>query len=257
MNSAGILTIVKGKFGNTPALGILKLEKEEGMQIEPNIDNAGLTNYVIKQLGNLLLTSGKLFKIALFVQNNNSVVQQGNEQEEGRFNSIESYISDKQSGGDTKVATFFLETFLGCYLLDSPEMTTEKFYKTSQNFINLQVENQERRIQYEMALLSVMNNNDETLSPEDFAHSYLDLDDRQGFLDYLSRDGVPTTTFNKNINSIKTAIKFMRLSLGKDLILSLPISQNPESLGDNIKVKSIDKDKVEIIITAELGRLGR
>ena len=124
-------------------------------------------------------------------------------------------------------------------------------------YINLQVEDHERKINYEMALLSVMNSNEQTLSPEDFASLYLHLDDRQKFIDYLSSNEVPTTTFNKNTASIKNNIKSMRLSFGQDLILSLPISNDPDSLGDNIKIEPIDDHKVRIIIEAELGKLGK
>jgi hypothetical protein len=49
----------------------------------------------------------------------------------------------------------------------------------------------------------------------------------------------------------------MRLSFGQDLILSLPISNDPDSLGDNIKIEPIDDHKVRIIIEAELGKLGK
>jgi hypothetical protein len=244
------------KIGGKPALAILKLEKEEGMQYEPE-EKDGIIKYNIKQLQNLMLTGGKLFKIALFIKDNELFTKEENEQEMQEFNSIKGFISDKQSGTDTEVAKFFLEGFLGCYLLDSPEMTTKMFYQTSQKFINLQVEDHERKINYEMALLSVMNSNEQTLSPEDFASLYLHLDDRQKFIDYLSSNEVPTTTFSKNTASIKNNIKSMRLSFGQDLILSLPISNDPDSLGDNIKIEPIDDHKVRIIIEAELGKLGK
>jgi nucleoid-associated protein YejK len=61
-NTSGLLVIIKLKYGNKPALAILKLEKEEGMQYK-EIDDKGLTTYEVQQIYDLMLTGGKVFKI--------------------------------------------------------------------------------------------------------------------------------------------------------------------------------------------------
>jgi hypothetical protein len=244
-NPSGLLVIIKLKYDNKPALAILKLEKEEGMQYK-EIDDQGLTIYEVQQIHDLMLTGGKVFKIGLFIQGGNSI------------ESIDGFISDKQSGvkSDTEIAKFFLEKFLGCYLLSSPEITTKQFYKASKDFINLQIEDQKKKIKYGMSLLSVINNNEDTINPEDFAHSHFALEDKQKFITYISERGVPKNTFKKNISSIKKSIEYMYLSLGEHFSLSVPVSEDPESLGP-IKVESINEHKVRITIEAELSKFGK
>jgi hypothetical protein len=245
INPAGLLIITKVKLGNKPGIAILKLEKEEGMQYESNFNDEGLITYSIEQAKNLMLTGGKIFKIALFIQEGTTL------------ESIEGWISDRQSGvrSNTEIAKFFLETFLSCYLLDSPEIITKRFYKASQDFINLHVEDQELKIKYEMALLSVISNNENTIDPEEFANSYFELNDRSSFTKYLSRNDIPVSAFEKNTSSIESSLKSMRLSFG-DIILYMPISEDPRSLGD-INVIPINKNTVRISFDAELGGLGK
>ena len=246
-NPSGLLVIIKLKYGNKPALAILKLEKEEAMQSK-EIEDQGLTTYKVQQIHDLILTGGKVFKIGLFIQEGNTI------------QSINGFISDKQSGirSDKEISDFFLKKFLGCYLLSSPEITTKQFYKASRDFINLQIEDQNKKIKYGMALLSVMNNNQDTINPEEFVYSYFELEDRQQFINYISERDVPKNTFKKNISSIKNSIEYMYLSLGEHFSLSIPISENPESLGPiRIEATNDEHDELLITIKAKVGRFGK
>jgi nucleoid-associated protein YejK len=243
VNPPGVLVIAQIKLANKPSLAILKLEKEEGMQFSPEENDQGKIICNVKQLPNLMMTGGKVFKVGIFI----------NELED--ISSVRGYVSDKQRGirSNTEVAKFFLEDFLGCYLLESPEIQTKKFFKTCQDFINEQVESPERKAKYEIALLSVLQSNQNIIEPTNFASLYLDIDDRQNFINCLSKSQIPINSFDKNINSIRSWTKSMHLSFND---ISISISGDPSAF-KSINIQEINNGKVQVSFEAEFDKVGR
>lgn len=239
VNPAGILVVSQLKIATKPALAILKLEKEEGMKFEPKVNEEGLIECSIEQLSNLMLTGGKVFKVGLFIKESEEITD------------MAGYVSDKQSADS--VAKFFLEDFLGCYFLESSEKTTKKFFEASQDFINNLVEKPATKAKYEMAFLSTLRNNRETIEPTNFANDYLELEDRQKFISHLTENRIPTNSFKKNTNSIRNKIKNMHLFF-KDT--SVSVSGDPDSFED-IEIQDIGHGKVKVSFKAELEKIGK
>jgi hypothetical protein len=135
----------------------------------------------MEMLRDLLLTQAtKLFKIGLFVKQPAS-------------NEIdEVYVFDGQTpyGEQTKVAQFFLRTFLGCRLAEESEVTTERFFLESQRYFNDHIQDGPLRVQYTEHLVSELNSQTGSVSPRSFAERYLQQVDRQPFLSYLVSVGV-------------------------------------------------------------------
>lgn len=240
VNPPGVLAIAQVKLANKASIAILKLEKEEGMQFEPEESDDGLIRCNVKQLSNLMLTGGKVFKVGVFSK-------------EAEDSLITGYVSDKQS--DTEVAKFFLDKFLGCYLLASSEIITKKFFKICQDFINNSVNDPELKARYEIALLSMIQDNQNTINPVDFADYHLELDDRQNFINFLSDNQVPINSFEKNTNSIQNLIKAMHLTFNNSNV-SISVSGNPSSFKD-INIQKIDGNKVLVSFEAELEKVGK
>lgn len=147
-NPAGLLAVITGTVDGRRCASVLKLEREQGLRFRIKV--VGGRHIVdLEFLRDLTLTDKtKVFKTSLLVAGR------------GRLGpgAITGRVSDDQRGADTAagVATFFLGTFLGCRLKDSPERTALEFVQAADGFINEHVQSPERRGRYQVALLATM-----------------------------------------------------------------------------------------------------
>ena len=242
-NPPGVLAIAKSMLGEHQALVILKLKKEDGVQYEARQDEDGLVRCSVNQLSNLMMTGGEVFKVGLFVYEGDDI------------SSIRGYISDKQQNARSpkEVADFFLKKFLGCILLDSPDILTKRLFNTSQKFFNEEIKDPSLKIQYGIALLSEIQNNKDSINPADFARDNLKKDDQGKFLNYLGKECVPIYDFPKKTNLIKNLIKRMQLSFHD---LNLTLLGDPDSIR-NVEIENTKDNKVKVTFEAELEKLGK
>jgi hypothetical protein len=104
-----------------------------------------VNHFDVKYISNILLSErNRVFKTGLFVAEGENIDE------------IDVHISDNQSsqGSSSKIATFFLEKFLGCKLKENSNIITQKFFEKTEFFINEQVEDAEEKSDYHMALIS-------------------------------------------------------------------------------------------------------
>jgi len=162
------------------ALGILKLEHENGLRAELT-EEAGVHVFRIIVHDDLMLTpKTELFKGAVFVAS-----------EDDR---LEAYAADMQSRA--AMADFFLGSFLGCKLVESPLVTTERFFNEAERFIN-GLADAEKRARYEMALLAEMHSAHTQVNPNVFARTAFERGDHQSFRHALDTADVPWAAFTK------------------------------------------------------------
>lgn len=174
----------------------MKLEREQGLRFR--IKTVGGRRVVdLEFLRDLTLTDKtKVFKTSLLTT------------EDGRAeaSTILGRVSDDQRGSETSagVATFFLGTFLGCRLRDSPEKSTLEFVQAADGFINESVESAERQGRYQIALLAAMQDQSAEIRPRSFARTHLDAADRSAFLNRVRDAGLdPDTPFAKDTSLVK------------------------------------------------------
>ena len=148
-NPPGLLAVACGTVDGKPCASVLKLEREQGLRFRINtVDQRRVVD--LEYLRDLTLTDKtKVFKTSLFLVGGKSKVIASN---------VSGRVSDDQRGTNTAagVATFFLNTFLGCRLRESPEKTTLAFVTATDTFINGDVTDPERRGKYQVALLATM-----------------------------------------------------------------------------------------------------
>jgi hypothetical protein len=170
----------------------MKLEREEGVRLRQQ-NKGGKKTFDIQHLRDLILTQKtKIFKVALF--------QPGDTME-----AVEAIASDHQRGyyPKTEVADFFLKKFLGCTLIDDPEVITKRFYEASEGYFNEHISDPIVRDKYYNHLVSELNSEKSIFSPQTFAQSYLKTRDRQSYLDYLSSQNVPVNSFVKDLSLVE------------------------------------------------------
>jgi nucleoid-associated protein YejK len=195
VNPPGLLVVIFGVDDDKPAVSILKLEREEGIRFQVNEVN-GRRTVDLQFLRDLTLTNKtKVFKTSLFVGEDPSDP-----------NSIRGLVSDDQRGQveGRGVADFYLNTFLGCKLMVNPAQATLEFVKAAEEFFNKAIVNPEKKGQYQIALLAVMQDQQLDVTPEVFAETHLDAADRSDFLNQVQLHNLaPGAAFEKDTTLVK------------------------------------------------------
>lgn len=197
-SSPGLLVVSTGVLDTGPCLAILKLQKQEGLNLE-RVGDAGAETYSLEHLRRLMLTNDtRVFKVALF----DSV-------DVHEAEDICGLVSDKQrySSPEKRMADFFLKTFLGCRLRDDPAQVTSRFYVAAERFINDMVADPEKRARYHRALLTELTSQADTVSPKKFAEQHLDQADRQSFIAQLRGDGLTVPHFPRDTTLIDSRLR--------------------------------------------------
>jgi hypothetical protein len=239
VNPAGLLVVAKvSAHGNKRALAILKLEKQEGVRVK-HTRVADKRTFNIEHLRDLMLTEKtKVFTIGFFIKTGND---------------IDGVVSDKQRGylPTTEVAEFFLKRFLGCQLLEAPDVTTKRFFNATEEFINQRVEDPVLKARYNIALLAEMNGVDNSLRPREFAQRHLDVHDRQPFISFLEERHVPTTTIQKDQALVASQVQRLQV----DFSSGLAVVGSPESFNDHVRMSKLDDGRTRVEIEDHLNRV--
>jgi hypothetical protein len=195
-NPGGLLAILDCVISDNRALGIIKLEKEEGVRLEQKLHKNQRT-FDLHVLRDLVLTEHtRVYKLALFIT------------VPGNDGDYDAAASDNQTGYGSynEVASFFLSRFLGCKLQKEPVIATKHFYETTEAFINAQVEDPIERIQYHNHVVAEMLSQSPTVSTEQFAENCFPVELRKNFVNELEAKDVPAN-FPKNRELIDKKLK--------------------------------------------------
>ena len=243
VNSPGLLCLAEVEISAVPGIVILKLDKEAAVQIEQVMLNGSFT-YDLQHVQNLILTQRtRVFKAGIFVLPPGST----------DLLSIQGVVSDNQRGyaPTTEVADFFLTRFLGCRLVDSPEVTTKKFFNATEEFISSYVPDPELKARYETALLAELNNEDRTVSPMAFAERHLRLEDRQLFRECLTENEVDFRPFDKDSELIKTRLRRVSVDFESGVGVLVP----PDAFDEQVAVSNMDDGRTRMEILDRLKKI--
>lgn len=199
VNSPGLLCLAGLSLHSSPAVAILKLDRESAVHID-QVSEAGRTTYSLEHVRNLILSNrARVFKASIFASQDAT----------GRLGEIQGKVSDNQRGfpSATGIADFFLTAFLGCELIESPEVSTRGFFAVAEEFISEEVPDSELKTRYETALIAEMNSERVTISPVSFAEDYLQLNDRNRFLSRLEESDLTTRPFVKDTQLIRNHLR--------------------------------------------------
>src|SRR5258706_7366847 len=158
--SSGLLAVMDAAIGGHSAAVVMKIERQEGFQLELT-RREGKSTFSIEVLDNLVLTEGtRLFKASLF------------EHTGGDDFAAAACDSQKLVSTADDVAKFWLK-FLGSTVSEQPRVRTARFFTTVVDFTNEVVtDGVERNTLYEH-LVSEMKSKRQDLSPRRFMEDYL------------------------------------------------------------------------------------
>lgn len=233
----GLLLVILGVMLQSPALVILKLEKEEGARIVPNPAPGGKRTFDIKHYKDLILTpKTKVFKIALFTP-----------LEDG----IEALACDNQRpyAAHKALADYFLYQFLGCRMRASPNVSTKEFFDRSNDFFRQRYgKDPKRYASVYLQLVSELQSNRATISPKRFASNHLPLKDQKPFVEFLEQHGIKQTSFDKNTEFLDKELTRIMYGFASGTKLILP----SEDADQRVKLTNQPNGEVTVEFTDRL-----
>lgn len=215
-------------------IGIIKAEIHSGYEkiVDPDTNEISL-----KFIEELLLTPGtRLYKAAGFFQR--SVRSQSSDDLNDKWIVM---VSDNQiSKVDGKVAAqYFYADFLGCGYPQTSARTTKQFYESTKAFINNMDITQENKIDLYNALSNYLRlETSSTINASEFAARYFDIDTQDSFTNHIMQSGLPSTSFTKDIEHIKSKLKQRKLRFKNNVKITAP----PDVFEEMIEIETIDGD---------------
>ncbi|WP_444935092.1 nucleoid-associated protein [Microbulbifer sp. JTAC008] len=234
----GIVVVFTGKQGHPQRnfLGVIKAEIHSAYEkeVDPTTNKISL-----KFVEEVLLTPGtRLYKTAAFFE------KQNNSTPDDLNDKYAVMISDYQIGKtDGKAAArYFYSDFLGCDYPETSARTTKKFYDAASSFIEgLEIEVEKKSDLFNALTTYLKVGTSSTISSEDFAANYFDLDVQDDFKSHMEDSGLPTTAFTKDIEHIESKLKYRRVNFSKNVKIIAP----SDVFKDYVVIESIDGDSDE------------
>ena len=240
VNTSGLLCLAEVRVNSKRGIAILKLDKEDAVRIEPTNVQGNIT-YDLEHVRNLILTRRtKVFKAGLFYEGIGDSGEQG-------------IVSDHQRGytPSTEVADFFLKGFLGCSLLEAPDVATKQFFYATEEFIEQEVVDPEVKAQYAMALLAELNSQHGAVNPTTFAQSNLRLDDQQHFLAWLAEHEAPIQRFEKDTELIKNHLRRVSVDFESGVGVLIP----PDAMEQQVTISSLDDGRTHLEVRDKIAKM--
>lgn len=232
-NSGGILVIMFCKAGSQKAIILMKLERDNGVQLK--IDP--LTSSIdILEVQNLMLTQRtKVFKIALMPCVDDYEIDYDG--------IVMDFQIDVKARNDSH--TFFISDFLGCRPFKDPKTTTQEFYKHTKAYIKL-IDDEIKRAKYTQDLNSYLQKNSQKLSPKEFAEDYLTTaEHRDRYKEFLKSKNFKMESFIKDTSLISNKIEKISVEFEN----GITILGKKGTFENKVKMTKADngKHKAEII----------
>jgi nucleoid-associated protein YejK len=231
----GIVVVFTGMQGHPQRkfLGIIKAEIHSAYEKEENSETKEIS---LKFVEEVLLTPGtRLYKTAAFFEKPYDGIP------DDLNDKYAVMISDYQIGkADGKAAAqYFYSDFLGCGYPETSARTTKSFYDAASKFImGLELEAEKKSDLYNALTTYLKVGMSSTISSEEFASSYFDLDTQDDFKSHMEDSGLPMTAFTKDIEHIESKLKYRRVNFSKNVKITAP----SDVFKDYVVIESINGD---------------
>jgi hypothetical protein len=234
--SPGLLCAIDITASGVPGIVLMKLEREEGAQLELT-QHKGKRAFDMSVLDNLVLTDGtRLFKSALFLRTGSG---------EDSFRSV---VCDSQLNvtASNEMARFWLR-FLGCKTKVAPRVATQRFFDSSLQFINNVVPDPVAKNDMYEHLHSQMKSETRTFAPLRFIQEYVPREYQRSFKEHLQSQGISTASFTKDLADISGRLKQQAFVTQRGARVTVP--------AENAEIVNVTTD--QIIVNDPLMRVDR
>lgn len=215
-SSPGVLAVMDTTVMNKRGLVVLKLEREEGAQLELS-EKKGKQTFEMSVLDNLVLTEGtRLFKAALFVRTGPA----GDDFSSGACD------SQRPFGSTDELAQFWLR-FLGCKLIEDPRVSTKKFFEAALTYVNVSITDPIEKTKVYDHVMSEMSSEKKTFSPKTFIEEYVPKAHRESFENFLKEQQVSLKQFHLDTSEIAGRIRRRSYHTAKGVEVRVPVPGTP------------------------------
>jgi hypothetical protein len=238
ISPSGLLLVMGCNIDDLVAVGILKVEKEEGARLFRS--EGGKVTFNLEHLRDLVLTPRtKLFKLAIVVP------------DDGTFRGRA--CDNQRAYSSYKVlADFFLERFLGCRLAESPSVATKKFYEGTEVFLHDNFQNDpETYSRIYTHLASSLTSERRSLSVKKFAEAFLPSEHRDRYLHFLKDRGVGMGTFDIDLKLVQKRLRLTLYAFKSGTRLIVPSAE----VRERISIKKQRTGDVRVEFTDRLLRV--
>lgn len=197
-NPGGLLIVGLAQWRGSPAVLVLKLEREEALSLKQKPVVGGMT-YDMAHLRDLMLGSRtRVFKAGLFGMAREAAALKG-------------FVSDTQGGygRESDVAHFFLSKFLGFRRTEAPDVTTRRFLDVLDEVVNKHVDDPARKARYRIAAVAALQDKALKLSPRAFAANHLEQADERSFFKVAKEHEFPLAAFEKDLHLVRNRVDQM------------------------------------------------
>jgi hypothetical protein len=237
-NASGILVIMFGQISSHCACMILKLERDQGAQLQLNLKTH---SYDIREVQDLMLTQKtKIYKVALFLLKSDFNVK------------FDGMVMDYQIDVKAKkeVVTFFIEKFLGCKAFEDPKITSQKFYNYTRAFIHT-INDDILKAKYLQDLNSYVQKNSNTMNPKEFADDYMKTNDKDNYKNFLQTKHFRFAAFLKDTHLIENKVQRFMV----EFINDVSIISNSGSFENKVKLEKVEGGLTRAVVTSKIKKM--
>jgi hypothetical protein len=238
VNSGGILVVMLGEVAKEKHLIIMKLERDNGVQLRIDEKTKSID---ITEVENLMMTNRtKIFKIALLMLRTTSVDYDG-------------IVTDYQIDFKIKnqISSFFITKFLGCRPYKDPKTTTQDFYRLTKEFIKT-IDDDVKKAKYMQDLNSYLQMNSQMLSAKEFAENYLSTTGHKNkYKAFMGSKNFRFDSFVKDTTLISSKIE--KISL--EFVNGITILGKKGTFKDKVKLTNLENNQLKAEVTSKLKRL--
>ena len=214
--SPGLLCVIDIVVDGRHGLVIMKLEREQGAQLELEQTANGRTQFAMSVLENLVLTDGtKLFKTAAFLRT-------GDGDDDFEMSACDSQHRVLDS---TEMARFWL-SYLGCTVEEDARVTTSKFFNATVEFTNQYVTDLADKTQIYESLSTELRSNRTEIIPRNFVRDFVPEDLQRSCIEFLEEKHVPLRTFVKDVQDVRSALRRLTYVSEGGVRISVPEGQD-------------------------------
>jgi hypothetical protein len=234
--SPGLLCVIDITVTNQHGIILMKLEREEGAELEITHDRQK-TLFEMSILDSLVLTGNtRLFKTAAFLRTGDADDDFGM-----------AACDNQHSATDSREMARFWRRYLGCDLEEAARVTTSKFFSATMEFVNSHIEDPETRTVIYESLHSELRSAKPTVSTRAFLTNHVPEEVRHDLRVFLEERHVPMGSFQKDTQDIKGSLR--RLTYISEAGVRIVA---PEGRGELVRV-----DPEQIVVSDRLSTLGK
>jgi hypothetical protein len=243
---SGVAVIIEGTMGtkaeNRRFVCLIKADSDSSFSRERTARGV-LLKYIDVVLG----AQQRLYKIGCFIEKAETSPTDGEPRLKDDFDVLV-YDHLMSNSGDTNAARYFYGSFMGCSLLENAARVTRQFYEKTSEYIDKMKLPPAERYEKKQCLISYMKSQKKSISARDYADDFLEPKFKDGYLEWVYKNGIPKRDMAKDLSAIKRRLQVRRIVFQSKVRISGP----GEDFDDLVKVGKLVDGWTELKVRGDI-----